>query len=506
MKKWKKWISVLLTGIIMFSVVGCSSQGQSSTAAPSMSTSETQGEAETLEPMTLNVVFPYINKAPEDIAMVEQALSEISQSKINATVKLVPIAYGSWNEQFNLMMSGTEQIDLIFSGMTNTSLSSMVTKGYFIEMDDLLEEHGRGILQQVGNYMVGGKVNGKTYSIPTLRDLATSAGMMFRKSIVDKYDLDLDSVKEWSDLTDILAMIKAGEGENFYPMFLNGSQYTSLTSVLSDPLGEGLGTLKPNADDGEVINRYESEEYRELLDLIHSWYEAGYINRDAATTSTLWQEAAGANAAACWPNNMKPGQVENQAIMLGEELVGVHIGQDIVTTASLQAAMWSIPYQAADPERSMMLLELMWTDEEFFNTLCWGIEGTHYVKTDDGHITYPEGVDAQSTGWGINMGWALGNQFLSYLWEGNALDLWERTKEYNDSANLSVAAGFVFDSANVKNEYAACLAVKNEYVRAIETGSVDLTKLDEMNEKMYASGLQKIVEEKQTQLDAYLKN
>lgn len=90
-------------------------------------------------------------------------------------------------------------------------------------------------------------------------------------------------------------------------------------------------------------------------------------------------------------------------------MTGVHIGEDVVTTASLQTAMWSIPYQAQDPERSMMLLNLMYTDADFFNTLNWGIEGIHFVKTDDGHITFPDGVDANSSGWYLNLGWVFGN-------------------------------------------------------------------------------------------------
>ena len=152
----------------------------------------------------------------------------------------------------------------------------------------------------------------------------------------------------------------------------------------------------------------------------------------------------------------------------------------------------------------MMLLNLMYTDADFFNTLNWGIEGTHYVKTEDGHITFPEGVDANSSGWYLNLGWVFGNQFLSYLWEGNELDLWDRTKEYNDTAEMSPAAGFVFDTASVKNEYAACQAVKDEYLQSIETGSMDIDKLDEMNDKFEASGLQIIIDEKQRQLDEFL--
>ena len=190
--------------------------------------------------------------------------------------------------------------------------------------------------------------------------------------------------------------------------------------------------------------------------------------------------------------------------MVDKEIIGIKLGTDIVTTSSIQTAMWSIPYQAQDPERSMMLLNLLFTNEEFFNTICWGIEGVHYQKTDDGHITFADGLDASTSGWYINIGWVLGNQFLSYLWEGNSLDLWEQTKAYNDSAKLSECAGFVFDSSPVKNEYAACQAVVTEYRRGLETGTKDVTELDKFIEKLVAAGVDKVIAEKQAQLDAFL--
>ncbi len=502
----KKLFCIFLVCVLALSAAGCSKNTTSKPSDKSDAADATdEAGASELEPMTLTIVFPYINKAPEDIKMVEEALSKIAQSKINASIKLMPIAYASWNEQFNLMMSsGTEKVDLLATGLTNSTLSSMVNKGYLLEMDDLLNEYRTGVKEVVGDYIIGGKVNGKTYSVPTMRDLATSTGLMIMKSFVDKYNIDTDAIKSWEELTPVLAAIKEGEGKDFKPMFLNASQYTNFTSVMGDQLGDALGTLAPDSSSADVVNRFELEEYRNLVKLINEWYTAGYINIDAATTTTTWQDAAKAGTSACWPNNMKPGQVTNQTNMLGQEIIGIHIGEDVVTTSSLQAAMWSIPFQAENPERSMMLLELLYTDSDFFNILCWGIEGTHYVKTEDGHITYPEGITADTTGWGINMGWIFGDQFLSYLWEGSDLDLWTKTKEFNDSAKLSPAAGFVFDTTNVKNEYAACMSVKSEYIRPIETGSVDLSKLDEMNEKLYSSGLQKIIDEKQKQIDAFL--
>ena len=54
------------------------------------------------------------------------------------------------------------------------------------------------------------------------------------------------------------------------------------------------------------------------------------------------------------------------------------------------------------------------------------------------------------------------------------------------------------------NEVTAVQNVYNEYQASVEYGFVDPeTGIAEMNEKMMSAGLQKIIDEKQAQLDAW---
>ena len=62
----------------------------------------------------------------------------------------------------------------------------------------------------------------------------------------------------------------------------------------------------------------------------------------------------------------------------------------------------------------------------------------------------------------------------------------------------------MFDTAPVKNEYAACQAVVTEYKRGLETGTKDLSELDSFINKLSAAGIDKIIEEKQNQLNDFL--
>ena len=101
-------------------------------------------------------------------------------------------------------------------------------------------------------------------------------------------------------------------------------------------------------------------------------------------------------------------------------------------------------------------------------------------------------------------GWMMPNQFLTHVWEGNDPDLWDKMRDFNNNAKVSKASGFSFDSTNVANEITAVQNVYNEYQTSVEYGFVDPeTGIAEMNDKMMAAGLQKIIDEKAAQLAAW---
>lgn len=83
--------------------------------------------------------------------------------------------------------------------------------------------------------------------------------------------------------------------------------------------------------------------------------------------------------------------------------------------------------------------------------------------------------------------------------------MWEQTKEINNNAQASPLLGFAFDAANVSAEIAQCKAVVDEYIPSLDSGSVDPDKyLPEFLSKLEASGVDKIISEMQTQVDAWL--
>ena len=108
----------------------------------------------------------------------------------------------------------------------------------------------------------------------------------------------------------------------------------------------------------------------------------------------------------------------------------------------------------------------------------------------------------------LRRGWAFGNQFLTYIWEGDSPSLWEDMGAFNKNAPVSKAFGFTFDTSKVQTEYAAVTNVVNEYRAALEFGLLDNQDeaLEEYNARLMEAGLDKIIAEKQRQLDEWAQN
>jgi len=481
--------------VLSTSLAACS--GSNETEDTSSSTSSQAGGGKTEQ---LTVAFLGIGTMT-DAAAVGDAISAITKEKINATVKLMPIDVSAWTQQTNLLLAGNEPLDLMVTS-SFFNYSTQVAKNQLLPLDDLLDKYGPTIKDTMEPEIYNGtRINGKIYGVPSVRDTAADYGFIARKDLVDKYGIDFSGVKTYADLEPIFKKIKDNEpGVN--PLVQRSQTGTIVSEILAsqfDLLGEGLGVLNLANDDLKVINIFETPEYKEALDLTRKWYQAGYIMQDAATTQEGNNALVKAGKAFGYFSNMKPGFEAQEKGLNGYEMTAVRLTPPISVSTSANSFMLSIPRNTRDADRAMQLMNLMYTDKDIVNLLSNGIEGKHYVKTDSGQIKTPDGV---TSGWVFNQ-WEVGNNSLADVWEGTDPDIWTQMKEFNKSAVFSKAIGFVFDSTPVKTEIAAATNVMNQYKVGLESGSLDPELLGEFVSKLKDAGLDKIMAEKQKQLDAW---
>ena len=152
------------------------------------------------------------------------------------------------------------------------------------------------------------------------------------------------------------------------------------------------------------------------------------------------------------------------------------------------------------------MMEVLFYDEDVVRLLVNGIEGEHYVLNEDGTASYPEGEDYNNCGWGaMTESFLFPNKTLSYPRQEDGADYYENLYEFTSSCYRTPAFGFFFDSSNVTDEYSACCNVMSKYYDALMLGAVDPDEiLPQATEELKAAGLDKVIAEKQSQLDAWL--
>jgi len=151
------------------------------------------------------------------------------------------------------------------------------------------------------------------------------------------------------------------------------------------------------------------------------------------------------------------------------------------------------------PEKAMEFLNLLNTDPVLRNMVDSGIEGTHYKKVDDTHMeNLPESKNYDMPSY------SLGNNMLLYLNNNDPDNKWDEFKKFNAEGVNSPILSFNFDASNVSAELTAVQNVKEQYWAALMTGTLDpATNLDQVIEKFNQAGLEKVMAEAQSQLDAW---
>ena len=139
-------------------------------------------------------------------------------------------------------------------------------------------------------------------------------------------------------------------------------------------------------------------------------------------------------------------------------------------------------------------------EKEVFGISAPGVrEGKHYEKVDDNTIK-----TLSDSGYSHGMSWALGNVFNTYVLEGQPADVWEQTKELNDSAKTSPLLGFSFDPDPVATEITNISTVVKQY-ESLVGGELRVEETNaEFVEQLKVAGVDTVIEEMQKQVDEFM--
>lgn len=507
----KKLISVLVCVFLLCSMItACASDSGASTSSAENSGNDAAGDSSSAEvdfdedPVDLTLVYMVATTFAEQDD-VSAAMAELALKEMNVNLSVIPMTFGVRDEQLQLMLTSGEPLD-IFPQNSN-QMASYVDSGYVIDLSEY-KDIMPNTMKWVGEADLNCcNVGGYVWGVTTMRERANPNGIVMRKDILDDIGVSIDDIKTLDDMTEVYAKVK----EKYPDMVCYGGTSTmglghqSDMAGTHDPLNDELGVLANYGEDNlTVINEFESDSFIELVKTCREWWNAGYISKDMPTSTDSGEALMAAGNLFSYQCNLKPNTAAEKKSQTGYDVVTFMVTDPVTTTTSTNGLGFCVSGTSENPEKAVAFLDWLVGSGEMNDLMNFGIEGVHWVEAEDGTATYPEGVSLENCGYHLDWGWAIPNQFAGHLWEGNDPDMYESYVEFQNNAHHSKAYGFSFDSSNVVNEVIACQAVLTEYLPGLTIGSVDVeTELAAMNEALYAAGLQKVMDEKQAQLDAW---
>ncbi|GAA0135086.1 ABC transporter substrate-binding protein [Paenibacillus sp. YSY-4.3] len=513
MLKTKKRLSLLLVLSLMITLLAACGGGTASDSPGNKGTEKAangEGAAgEKLEKVKLS--WYLVGDAHKDQSKIVAEWNKMLERDLNTTVDLKFTTWNDWKTKYNLLLTSGEKIDMIFASSW-ADFYKLSKQGAFLDLKDLLPEYAPttwgNVPQEDWDSVT---VSGGIYAVPNTNPEYTPLGYVYREDWRKEFGLP-----EFTDLDSIEAYLDAVKTQKKV-IPINGAAYENINSLYrfwndfqligGDVIG---ATSYDNPRDIQILPY--TEEFEVWVKRMKTWEQKGYWNKNALSSN---QEAGDfiktGQGAIYWRNPSSAGGFINE---VKAKNLDMEIGyfpfsrfhNYVIPTLPSSNAM-AIPKSSANPERSLMVLDKLRNDPEYFNLMTYGIEGTHWAKgEDDKTIVIPApGVnldetpryDITSWGWRYepNMKKEKGG------WDG--LDILK--EEFKPISKPDIFGPIYLDYAPVKAELAAVNQVFEQYGKPLMLGltsDVDAS-LKTYREKLKTAGVDKLLEYIQEEANKY---
>lgn len=516
--KVKKILALLLTAIVTVSSISGCGGGNSSDNSSGGGKSGSDASAEVQdtgasaginfdeEPYEINFQYMVAQEGPNQ-QKVNEAINELALKELNMKVNMIPMTWGTYNNQISMMLAANEPLDvfLAFADRFSTYIESQ----YVVDLSQYTNEL-QGAFEVLGEDAECGYIGDFLVGLGQMKERGYPAGLIVRKDIFDElgykvedFNVSPDDYSSFDQITELFAKVKEAHPDM---ICMDGTSIMGLQNLsYMDNLGSDFGVLENYGQTTTVTNWFESEQWKNFCQIGREWFTKGYLSHDIAVNQDSGELKMKAGNCFSFIANVKPNTNVEKLAQTGYEVEVIPLGDAMKNTNAVNSALISVANASKDPQKAAIFLNWIYTSQEFNDLINWGIEGEDWVLTEDGLAAYPDGVDANSVGYHNDFGYVYPNQFAGHPWTGNPADIWEQYEAYNAGIMTSKAYGFTFDSTPVATEEAQLVAVRDQYWKDLAFGAVDFDeKFQEFNDALYAAGLQTVMDEKQRQLDEWL--
>lgn len=467
-----------------------------------------------------------------------EKLNAILTEKVNAELETYFISWTDYLANYNLTLAQMDgSVDLV--GTSSDWLDSWpnAKNGAFLELsEEMLQTYAPQTWANVpADHWELCKYDGEIYLMPEDNYAQwTNHGYIYRMDWAKEAGL-ADGVHSWEDMTaywkycketfpDLVALWDS-DGTSYNAM--SGGWITSHSDYVSiDGINAGAMWGGKKDDLYTVYSPYmtETELLVEFAKLMKEWDEIGVWPTDVLNNTSMTEDMnadmyrIGQVAAVQKHTEMWTGLVsalpqntiyqddpdaETGFFYFGEE-------QGNVVELSITHGAMAVSAGSKNPERALMVYDLLRNDPECHMLFCQGVEGVSYEVTEDGLMTKPEGfnADTQNINGITNFWWGRNDDILLR----NAQNNWEKIDELYavyDKIKIPYPYGqFIVNTDNIQSYIQNITEIHTNYMKQICYGKYSGTAEEivaEYQSALKAAGIDAVTEELQRQMDAIYK-
>lgn len=534
----KRYIAVLISLILFFGKSEVYAVGPGLLPAAEMAAAGREKALDTSKPVEIKMYFvgAGFSTEDEDDAVIEAVNDYLAERGLNMTWSPV---WDGWNPQQGLpaIKSGAA-IDIYCTGnWMSHEYSALAGEGAWVRLDkpddNLLDGYGQDVKAALpeqlweGATVIGASGYG-IYGVPSYMREPEYPAFQVNLTLLERYGYTIEDIAntDYYGFGDILAAVKEGEGEDFYPLLLDGillERMVTGSAVISGESSIDLNDVSHlfsyyfdvhdvagERGDGRIYNKYATEEYRKFADKSREYYQAGYINPASYATSSS-DELTVFNGQEFWEAEMsgrylirntlltRPDAAEVFSMEQGMPIGFVPAGMPYTDTNTAQASIMAVSAASEHPEHAMAFLNLLNTDPYLMTLINYGIEGVHY-KMEEGRAVLDGDNSVMYQPWRTGIGNA------TILPDLEGLVAWEEFVKMFESAQPLPISGYSFVADRETSERLdACSVVVLKYIYELNVGALDPDEtLPVLLEELTACGLDELAEEANAQLDVFL--
>ncbi len=523
--KRKNWIALLVSAVLTLSLASCAAApapapgGAAAAPDAAAGTEAAAEEVSELPPVTLKIYFEGSNVTDDKPVM--EAVNAYLKDKINATIEPIWGSWGDFDTNAVLALQGGEDIDIYFtSSWTADDYNKFARDGYWVRLDDpennLIEQYAQDAWALIPEALqhaalTSGAEGFGIYGIPVYKDIATSDSYDVNLTLARKYGFDIEDFegKAWDELGDIYEVVKQGEGPDFFPLMIEKGTSERAATKLWHLVGCGYAPVmylnledesQPDPEHGlEIVDVWETPEYKHYVEVTHDYYLKGYIDPSLAAGSGDANATKQTGRYLVGPQVYAYGYEAQVSVERGIEVAMPLLHAPILDTTSSLGALYAISTASKNPERALMFLNLLNSDTKLMTMMNYGVEGMHYNLV-DGLVEFTE-KRSDYQPWTMGMG----NVTVLTPTVEQGHGWWDEFADFYGSSKEHPSLGFIYDSSETEVILGAIANVRDEFQQGMDSGAMDPeVKLPEFIQKLKDAGVDELIEDVNRQFQEFL--